>query len=615
MSGSGRCIWVLMTAFNTSNGLRWNAPRPVVWQWLPVLAAGLLGLVTGSSVRAQAPLLTGVSPASGATGVAVTSVIRFTFDRAMDDLVPVIASVPPFVVGNLDFTPADVWVDTEWSADRKTLTCTPGSDLPPSTTITWKLNPAGSMFPLKSSTGVVLATATGSFSTATGGGGGDPDPAPQLVHTTPGTGNADVAVDTAVSFYFDVPMKPDPEAGLAVRWFGDGVDPAKFTYLWGADGQILTAHYEGDLPAQTLVAWTLNPEDAEAVLESEAGVPLEQVGGAFTTGAAGGGGEDDCVPDGIPEDWGSYTVMKQGQYVQTSPADPVPISESPFLFGAMVIGPDAGPAAVSGAVTLPGGEVRPLDPAGFGGMLMAGGFPATEAALDASYPGGTYVLRFTQTGQAERVLNLPVPAANPPVPKVANYAAAQTIKAAADFTLEWNAFTGASGMDWINLVITGTNLLFATEVVFQAPDLCVPRLLPATATSVVIPANTFRDNRTYNAVLTYNRAGYMDTNAIAKMAGFSGVARSTEFTLRTGTGGTAPAAARFIAYRLLPNGNPELTLSGTAGHGYTVLRAPNLSGAAWGVAGVVTLNAAGQGVFEDVAPNKVLPFFYQALSN
>ena len=572
------------------------------------LAAGLL------TARAQAPQLTSTDPANGATGVAVTSEIVFTFSRAMDDRISPFPSIGAFVVGNLDFTPKDaVQVDGTWAEGGLVLTCTPMDDLPPSTTITWKLNPAGSVLPFTSADGVPLATVSGSFTTGTSGGGGG-GTAPELVSVSPGQGSTGIPVTAVVSFVFDLAMQKDPAAAEAVTWFGNGLDPAKFTCSWSADGKTLTCDYAGDLPAQTMVFWNLNGDSSSVLLQSEAGEALAETGGIFTTGQSGGG-DDDCEPDGVPVNWGGYSLLKQGDYQQTSSADPVPAAEEPFMFGAVVLGPEAGPAATAGSVTLPGGTKKDLQPAGLGNFLMVTESPATEAALEAAYPAGNYVLRFTLTGQAERAVTMSFPASNPPVPKNTNFDAAQAVNAGQDFTLQWNSFTGAAGLDAIGLVVTGTNN-FMPAIVFRAPDLCVPRPLAPTATSIVIPANTFKSNQTYTASLSFSRVGYFSTNSVPEMAGYSAVSRTTQFTIKTGTGGGGPAtAARFTAYRLLPNGNPELTLTGTAGHSYTILRTANLLPANWVTASVVMMDAAGRAVFEDVTSGKVLPLFYRALAN
>lgn len=580
--------------------------------WRPALAATWILSVFTLTGWGQAPKLVSSDPPNGATGVPVTAELVFTFDLDMDvDVIP-IPSAPPFPVGNIEITPAgSVMVQGDWR-DNRTLICTPLDNLPPSTRITWTLNPPNTSFPFTSVNGTPLATVSGSFTTAAGGGGGG-GTEPELVAANPANGAMDVPVTAAVTFIFDQPMKKDPAVAGAINWLGVGLDPAKFTYTWSADGTTLTCDYAGDFPVLTLVLWRLNPAGAPVMLESAAGEPLptDIYNGMFTTGQGGGGG---CEPDGIPATWGGYGVSKNGRYAQTSPADPVPVAEDPFQFAAVVTSPQAGPLATAGSVTLPNGTKHDLTPAPLGGFLMYFDTPASEAALDAAYPAGSYTLRFTQTGQPERVIPMTLGNANPPVPKVANYTEAQSVNAAQNFTLRWNAFTGVSGQDAISLVVVNTN---SGVVVFQAPDLCVPRELPATATSIVIPAGTLASSQTYLATLTFNRVGYSQTNAVPQMAGFGGLARSTEFTIKTGSGGgPGPGvAARFTAWRLLPNGNPELTFTGTPAHAYTVQRATRLNAPDWTNAGTLTTDATGKAVFEDAQPGKQMPLFYRALTN
>ncbi len=577
-----------------------------------IALVGAVSLCPGV-VHAQAPQLVSVSPARGATGVAVNEPLVFTFDRDMDINIPLVPSLPGIFVGNIEFDPPGVaFVDGAWSEDRRVLTCTPSGDWPPNTAITWRLNPVGSLFPLTSASGTPLGMVSGEFTTGSGGGGGGG--APELVAAVPAVGAVGVPVTTTVTFVFDRPMKKTTPGAGAIQWQGNGLDPARFSYSWSADGQNLIADYAGDLPPLTMIAWQLNPSGATARLESAEGVPLPEdtYVGVFTTGSTAGGGG--CDPDGIPDDWGAYNFGKSGAFVQTSTADPVPGAEEPFNFAATVKSPQAGPAITAASVTLPGGTRKNLNAVPLGGLLFFADTPASEAALDAAYPGGNYTLRFTPSGQAERTVNMNLPAAWPPVPKVANYSEAQAVNPRQDFTLRWNAFTGAGAQDFISLVISSTNLLGAT-VVFEAPDPCVPRALPVTATSIVIPANTLQPNQTYQATLTFGRLGYFSTNAVPDMAGSAYVTRSTDFTLRTGAGTVVGAPARFTGYRRLPNGNPELTFTGTSSHPYTLQRATSLTARDWVNLGTVTTDATGRGVYEDTQPGKQPPLFYRALTN
>lgn len=578
------------------------------------VAVGLAAWLALPASWAQAPKVTSVTPANGATGVPITSSLVFVFDQNMDTEVDAFPSFPPFAIGNLDFTPSG-FVDSEWSTDGRTLTCTPSSEWPAQTTITWRLNPAGTFMPFTSSSGTPVATTSGTFTTGESGGGGG-DEAPTLISVAPADGATGVPVTTTVVFEFDQAMKKNPLLGGfppaapgAVAWGGTGLTAAKFSYAWSTDGRTLTCTYAGELPGETVITWALNPAGAVIQLESDAGEPLEtgRYQGEFTTGEGGSGGED-CDPEGYPDTWGTYSLSKMAMYQQTSTADPVPDGDSPFMFGVFLTSPQAGPALTAGSVTLPDNSTKTLE-AVFS-FLSYSDTPATEAALNAAYPPGNYTLRFTQSGQAERVITMTVPAATIPVPKIANFNEAQAVNAAQDFTLRWNAFTGAGANDYISVMVTDTN----GNVMFQAPNLCIPRELPVTATSTVIPANALQTDKTYRGTLTFGRMFYSSTNAVPEMGGFGGHARSTEFTVKTGSGG-AVGQARFTGYRLLPNGNPQMDLTGTPGASYTIQRTGSIGSANWTSAGTATMNGGGQAVFEDTQADKVFPLFYRAVGD
>ena len=97
------------------------------------------------------------------------------------------------------------------------------------------------------------------------------------------------------------------------------------------------------------------------------------------------------------------------------------------------------------------------------------------------------------------------------------------------------------------------------------------------------------------------------------MAGYGALMRETEFTIKTGTGGTG-TAARFTAFRLLPNGNPELKLTGAASTIYTIQRSGSLATPNWTTVGAATTDAAGKATFQDTQSGKTFPLFYRAVS-
>lgn len=603
-----------------------------------VMAVGWLMVVgVGSARGAAAPQLVSSQPAQGATGVAVTSSVTFTFNVPMTPN-PLLGGNPFFApVGSVKWganLPGEEFTYA-WSEDFKTVTCTYSGDLPANTLISWQLNPPGvsQAVQLTSLEGVALPIGqySGSFTTGNAGGGGgnggnggDGDGAPELVSTLPPDGATAVPVTASVQFVFDQPMEKnaflDPAPAFikgAIVWSGTGVQASKFTYSWSSDGTVLTADYSGDLPGQTVVSWQLNPSDSELQIANEEGEPLasDTYQGSFTTGEGGGNGggdDEDCDPNTMPDSWGMYSLSKFGSHQQTSAADPVPSPEEGFTFSSLVSGPDAGPAVTAASVTVPSGSRTNL--VGFAGMWFLAATYDIETAMEAAYPAGNYTLAFQRTGEGERSFPISMPALSVvPIPKIANFAETQTVNPAAEFTLRWNAFTGANAQrDFLSLTISSP-----TGLVFQAPDLCVPRELPVSATSIVIPAGTLQPGGTYQTTLTFSRLVYSSTNAVPEMSGFASVGRTTHFTMTTtgGGGGGTGDPARFVAYRILPNGNPEMTLTGTAGRAYTLQRSTSLLPGSWQPAQVVTMDGTGRATFEDAAQGATRPVFYRAIAN
>ncbi len=440
--------------------------------------------------------------------------------------------------------------------------------------------------------------------------------APQLVSVTPANGATGVATDASIVFVFDQAMDTDIPLVSSFPPFlvgnfeatGAGTLPI-FAGTWSGDGKTLTCELtSGEFPANSTVTWKLNPAGSLLAFANAEGTDLlATVTGSFTTGEGGGGGGDENC-DGLPDSWGAYSVFKGVTYEQTSAADPAPSDTDAFVFGANVSGPEGGPLVTSASLSIPGGGTEELISSLFGNFFTFADTADTEVALDGMFPAGGYTLRFTQEGLGERVIQMTLPANPIPVPKVANYAEAQSVDAEQDFTLQWNSFTGSGGEAYISLSITEELGNFH----WHAPDRCVPRELSATATSILIPANTLPADRSFTCSLSFGRSFYLSTNAVTEMSGFGGQTRSTTFSLSTGNGGDA-LPATLMGARVLANGKVEISLSGTAARVYTIERATDLAAPDWVLSGTVTLDAGGEGVFE--GPAGTFPAFYRAVAN
>ena len=114
-------------------------------------------------------------------------------------------------------------------------------------------------------------------------------------------------------------------------------------------------------------------------------------------------------------------------------------------------------------------------------------------------------------------VSLPLnPSPDVPAPKIANFTALQGFDVSQPLTIQWNAFSGASQNDSIRLAIAEKN----GPLIFFAPNPCVPIELPATDTSITIPAGTFETNITYELELTFSRVTHTGTDTLEGFAEF-----------------------------------------------------------------------------------------------
>lgn len=572
--------------------LRWVLGGLLLW-----VAVGGFGM--DSEARAQAPVVSSFTPAEGATDITIDTPIVITFDRDMDTTVAVLSSL------NLTMSPASIpFIQGTWAEDKRTLTLKPSfGNWPLNITIQWTLNPAGSFafLQIKSAAGVALGTVSGSFSTGLG--------APAMGSVSPANDDEAVPTNSLVTFRFTQPMKKIELPGgnpPSVVWIGAGLDPAKFRYTWSADGRSLTAEYSGGFPRKTRVDWTLNPEGAMTPFESQTGKPLPKgvYQGGFNTAATG-----TCSVVSNPT-WGSYGVNKRSHFVQTSPAAPVEDPEAPaaFVFSAVLQSPAFGPNVTAGSIELPNGTRTSLT--NFGVFTSFYETAATEAAMDAAYPPGTYTLRFTQTGLPERVVAMNMTESDvPPIPTIANFAEAQAVDASQDFSLRWGSFSNGDSDDLISVFLFNED----GKVVFQAPDYCLPLPLLPTDTSIVIPANTLIKDRTYSAELLMGKSFYSSTNTFPEMSGYGYRLRSTQFTVKTGAGTNPDLPPVLSAARVQPDGKAAFDLSGTAARTYGIQRSDTLDAATWPEVGTAVTDGSGAATFVDSQALGNGPRFYRAV--
>lgn len=177
-----------------------------------------------------------------------------------------------------------------------------------------------------------------------------------------------------------------------------------------------------------------------------------------------------------------------------------------------------------------------MDLTGHSNLLVTG---SIDAIWDGSQYTGTYTFN-GQNGTAtildgfKGVLNLPVDA-YPNAPHLTNYAAAQAVNPAGDFTFTWDAFVGGTADDLVTLFIfdsTGATQVFNTNPV---PLPSSSPLLDGTATSFTLPKNTLQANKTYQGQLWFTNFTTLDTASFPGATGTTGYYVATNFTIKTGT--------------------------------------------------------------------------------
>ena len=265
-----------------------------------------------------------------------------------------------------------------------------------------------------------------------------------------------------------------------------------------------------------------------------------------------------------------YYVMKMEDFRQVDAAIFVLDTNSgPFNAYLGLVQSSVGSVTIAN-VTLPGGAARALPSGSSGIELETEESFRDQASIDALYPPGNYTFSLLGVNDGLRYPVVSMPSAPyPSQPQVSNFAAAQAINPSSPFTLQWSAIPGATTDDAIWVYATGAG----GNVVFSTPKPSTDRLaaLDGTATSVLIPANTFQSGQTYTGWIMFIHTTSVNTTAYPGAVGATVVAATTSFPLAVG-GAPLPVLSQ---PRRISNSQFSFQLSGVPGQNYTVLYAAN----------------------------------------
>ena len=221
-----------------------------------------------------------------------------------------------------------------------------------------------------------------------------------------------------------------------------------------------------------------------------------------------------------------YFAFKQLRYNQTSSATPVLHTDLPYRFTSFISQAPGG-SLTSGTITPPNGgtihTAQPFEVNNDGSLDFEPQF-ATLAALNSNLANGQYSIHVNGVnGTYDAALTLSGDGYPAEIPQILNTnfsGGSLVIDPSKPFTVTWNSFADHGANDVVACVVSDSN---DQMVIFQ--------ILPPTATSQLIPANTLQPGLSYNVSITFLRTFDFNTSSIPGSTGYGGYARQTKVNL------------------------------------------------------------------------------------
>lgn len=299
-----------------------------------------------------------------------------------------------------------------------------------------------------------------------------------------------------------------------------------------------------------------------------------------------------------------YAVAKDEGFNQTSAAAPTP-KGSPYRFNATVGLATANSVTNATVQFLPSGTVYPLMASPYSFDFQAKF--TNQAVLDAAAPNGDYqvVINAVHDGTHTITLTLTGDAYPTTTPHISNFTAAQSINPAAAFTLTWDAFSGGTIQDFVQLLIVDASGV----TLFQTPDPGQTGALNGNATSVTIPANTLPASSALGGQLLMARPVSENFVRYPGVIGYAAYYKFTQFNIATTAVTNAPPPRLAVITPTTPS-QFQLQLIGSAGLQYVIETSASLQSGSW--TPLITNTAAGGQFNFTNNPSPTFPFrFYR----
>ena len=352
------------------------------------------------------------------------------------------------------------------------------------------------------------------------------------------------------------PRTNDVTAGHALSFLVTATDSTSNLTVLTATGLPGGATFQDNGDNTATFAWTPNATQTGTVSVS---FRAENPSGEFDTG--------ETSITVFPPPLSQYAVRKAQFFFQKSTALPRLIPRAPYVFEAFVQSATNNEIS-SAALQLPSGPTQPFSIQSDGKTFDVSGTFTNQVSLDAAYPIGPYTITVTTTRGELLTLPLNLPATPfPGPPHVNNSLAAQSINAAQDFVLIWDALHSGLPADWLQLKIEDPA---NNQIVYMSPNADEEDRLDGTSTALTIPAYTLLPGKRYLALLDFSRI--TGTNMVSSpfSDGFSAFATVTEFqlttisNLRKGAGKVKFSATKFTVNDNV--GNATISLLRTGGN-------------------------------------------------
>ena len=233
------------------------------------------------------------------------------------------------------------------------------------------------------------------------------------------------------------------------------------------------------------------------------------------------------------------SLFRTGSYEQLTDADPVPIPESalksPFtllsvmeMSGEFLSDPDNLWFVRAVTVQPPTGQLRGMDFFDvFGGFVLFETFPSASA-LEAAFAAGRYRYTFGSLITGDSTFDLSLPDATlPAVPRVVNFAAAQTVDPGQLFVLQWAEAAPSAGGARLRVFSPESG-----EVVYDSG------VIVGEPTSAAIPAGSLQGGRTYAAEIMITRIDVDESDGVPGLSAESVAVTTVPLTTTSGGGGS-----------------------------------------------------------------------------